>query len=265
MAQNSGYIDVSVENNVMTIVLNRPERANAFTQGMIKDLLAALKDAERNRDVRVVVLQGAGKAFSAGQDVSEMDFAGKVSYQEHLYETYNPLILSLRRLEKPVLAVLNGAVAGAALGVALACDLRLASSKAFFAVGFLQLGLIPDSAVSLLLPLYIGIGRAVELTGFNDWIDAQKAFDLGLVNRVVEADKLDAEAAKWIKRLAAMPIEAFGLTKRAFNFAVMPNLEKVLSYEADLQEIAHLSPEHREGVQAFLEKRSPNFLGLKDL
>lgn len=244
---------------VLTLTLNRP-KVNAFNFELIAALQSAFKQAEREDQVRCVVLTGAGEVFSAGQDVTAFQQEEPVSFRRHLLRTYNPLILQIRRLEKPVLAAINGAVSGAALGIALACDLRLASERARFVVGFGGIGLAPDSAVSLLLPALIGLGRAAEFTFTNASISAEQALAWGLVNRVTPTAEFQAEAAAWATRLAQGPIRAMGLAKRAFNKAVLGNLEEVLDYEAHLQEIAGQGAEHKEGVRAFLEKRPPRYI-----
>ncbi len=243
---------------VLTLTLNRP-RANAFDTDMAKQLTRMFRDAGRNDEVRVIVITGSGKLFSAGQDVSEFGESGERSFRSHLQATYNPMILQMRRLEKPVIGAINGAVAGAALGIVLACDLRIAADSARFVVGFLGIGLAPDSAVSLMLPKLIGLGRAAESVFTNEPITAEQALAWGLVNRVVPADELAQAAADWAAALARGPIHAMGLSKRDFNKAVLPNLEDVLDYEAHNQEIAGKRPEHREGIAAFREKRTPNY------
>ena len=247
-----------LEASVFSITLNRP-KVNAFSFELIAALQSALKQADRNDQARCVLLKGAGGNFSAGQDVNVFLQAEDISYREHLLRTYNPLILQIRRLEKPVLAALNGAVSGAALGIALACDLRLASDRTRFVVGFGGIGLAPDSAVSLLLPALIGLGRAAEFTFSNAPISAEQALAWGLVNRVVPADQLDQQATIIARMLAQGPVQAMGLAKRAFNKAILWNLEQVLDYEGYLQDIASKSREHKEGVKAFLEKRPPKF------
>jgi 2-(1,2-epoxy-1,2-dihydrophenyl)acetyl-CoA isomerase len=247
-----------LENSVLNITLNRP-KVNAFNFELIAALQAAFKQAERNDEARCVVLSGAGDNFSAGQDVTVFLHAEDISYREHLQRTYNPLILQIRRLEKPVLAALNGAVSGAALGIALACDLRIASDRTRFVVGFGGIGLAPDSAVSLLLPALIGLGRASEFTFSNAPIGAEQALAWGLVNRVVPVEQLNQQAAIYAHLLAQGPVHAMGLAKRAFNKAVLGNLEQALDYEGYLQDIAGKSQEHREGVHAFLEKRPAKF------
>ena len=247
----------SLQAATLTISLNRPERANAFNFEMIAELQATLEKAAEDSQIRCVVLTGTGNSFSAGHDVSDMLAAqGKdVSYREHLQNTYNPLILQLRQLEKPVIAAVNGPVAGAGLGVALACDMRIAAETATFTVGFSGIGLVPDSAVSLLLPALIGLGRATEFTFTNQPITAAQALEWGMVNQIVSENALKEVAGKLATSLAAGPTGAYGLTKRLFNKSMLPNLEEVLEFEGELQEIAGKGEEHRKGVKAFLEKR----------
>ncbi|NPA92196.1 MAG: 2-(1,2-epoxy-1,2-dihydrophenyl)acetyl-CoA isomerase [Chloroflexi bacterium] len=251
-------LHVSREGAVMVLTLNRP-KVNAFTHDLTVALQKALAQAAREKDVRAVLLNANGRAFSAGQDLTELQAVEGESLRHHLQVTYNPLILQLRRLEKPVLAALHGAVAGAALGVALACDLRIAAEGTQFLVGFSGIGLAPDSGVSLLLPLMMGLGRATEYAFTNKPFGAEEALAWGVVNRVVPAERLHEEALAWAQELAAGPLTALGLTKRAFNRAIMPHLEAVLDYEAHIQDIAGRTPEHHEGVQAFLEKRPPRY------
>jgi len=250
-----------LSNHVLRLTLNRP-KVNAINFELIEALKAALKNAERDEQVRCVLITGSGNAFSAGQDITEFRQAEKVSFREHLLRTYNPLVLQIRRLEKPVIAAINGAVSGAALGLTLACDLRIAADNARFVVGFLGIGLAPDSAVSLLLPALIGLGRAAEYAFTNQPITADQALAWGLVNRVAPAAGLLAHATALAEELARGPVHAMGLTKRAFNKAVLGNLEAVLDYEAHIQEIAGEGSEHQEGVSAFLEKRQPGYLTL---
>jgi 2-(1,2-epoxy-1,2-dihydrophenyl)acetyl-CoA isomerase len=245
----------------LTISLNRPERANAFNFEMIAELRAALEQAATDSQIRCVMLTGAGDSFCAGHDITEMLAAQgqEISYREHLEETYNPLILQIRQLEKPVIAAVNGPVAGAGLGVALACDLRVTAETALFTVGFTGIGLVPDSAVSLLLPALIGLGRATEFTLTNQPITAAQALEWGMVNQVVPEDKLAEVAARLAAGLAAGPTGAYGLTKRLFNQNVLPSLEETLKFEGEMQEAASKGSEHIEGVKAFLEKRTPSY------
>ena len=255
----SDTLIMEVQSGVMALTLNRP-KANAFNFELIEALQSALKQAGRDPAVRCVLLTGSGSVFSAGQDVKDFQQAEGESFRGHLQRTYNPLIVQIRRLEKPVLAAINGSVAGAGLGIALACDLRIAADNARLIVGFLGIGLAPDSAVSLFLPLLAGLGRAAEHAFTNQPISAEQALAWGLVNRVVPAGELISSAQEMAESLAQGPVHAMGLAKRAFNKAVLGNLEQVLDYEAHTQAIAGKGAEHKEGVAAFLEKRAPRYL-----
>jgi 2-(1,2-epoxy-1,2-dihydrophenyl)acetyl-CoA isomerase len=248
-----------LNNGVLLLTIDRP-KANAFNLELIGELQNAFKQAAKDPQTRVVVLTGAGRVFGAGQDIEEIKAGGRnLSLREHLLKTYNPLILQIRQIEKPVIAAVNGPCAGASLGIALACDLRLAADTAKFVVGFGGIGLAPDSGVSLLLPALIGLGRALEFTFSNQPISAQRALDWGLVNRVVLLENLAKDVMTLASELSKGPVGAFGLAKRTYNKAVLPNLEEVLEYESQIQEIAGHRPEHLEGVAAFLEKRLPKF------
>lgn len=253
------HISTNLKKNVFTIQLSRP-KANAFNTLMAFELQDALKVAQKDPQTRCIILKGAGKLFSAGQDLSALADENIQSIRAHIRRTYNPIILQIREIAKPVIGAINGAASGAGLGIALACDLRIASEKAKFVAGFSGVGLAPDSGVSLLLPLLIGLGRAAEFTFTNKPIQAEQALVWGLVNRVVPPSALDEEAQKWGEQLAQGPVNTFGLTKRAFNHACLPNLKSVLMYETELQEVAGRSAEHQEGLRAFLEKRPPQFL-----
>ena len=250
---------VDLNNNVLLLTIDRP-KANAFNLELIGELQNAFKQAAKDSQTHVVVLTGAGRVFGAGQDIEEIKAGGgTLSFREHLLKTYNPLILQIRQIEKPVIAAVNGPCAGASLGVALACDVRLAADTAKFVVGFSGIGLAPDSGVSLLLPALIGLGRALEFTFSNQPISATKALEWGLVNRLVKLEDLALESLTFATELSKGPVGAFGLAKRAFNKAVLPNLEEVLDYESQIQEIASHRPDHTEGVAAFLEKRPSKF------
>ncbi|WPD18883.1 enoyl-CoA hydratase/isomerase family protein [Thermaerobacter composti] len=249
------------EGGVLTLTLNRPEVLNAFNRTMTSELLDALRQAERDPEVRCVVITGAGRAFSAGEDLKSRQEGGERSFIASLRERYNPLILRLRTMEKPVIAAVNGVAAGAGLGLALACDLRIASEQARFGQVFVKVGLAPDSGTSLFLLQLVGLGKALEMAFFGDLVPADEALRLGLVNRVVPHEELAAATREWAQRLAAGATRAMGLAKRAFNFAAGAALAQVLEYEAYLQEIAGHTEDHREGVRAFLEKREPRFQG----
>lgn len=254
----------TVESGVATITLNRPERSNAFDDEMTTELLDALKQVERDDAVRVVVLTGAGKNFCAGQDLSaflERQKTGELSVREHLKNGYNKIVLRLRTIEKPFLAAVNGAAAGAGLGIVCACDIRYASENAKFRMAFIGIGLGPDSGTSFHLAQLIGYGRALEMAMTNALTDAREAYAWGLVTRVLEPDELLPAAYSVAQELAHAPTRGIGLTKRAFQRAMVSDLEGALDYEAHIQNIAIETADHREGIDAFLNKRAPQFTG----
>ncbi len=250
---------------VATITLNRPDRSNAFDEGLTAEMHEALKQVERDAEVRCVVLTGAGKNFCAGQDLSAFLERYKsptgVSFRDHLQKSYNQMVVKIRTMDKPFIAAVNGAAAGAGLGLACACDLRHASENAKFRMAFIGIALAPDSATSYLLPRIIGFGRALEMALTNELIDAQKALAYGLANRVFAPEELLPRTLEFAQELAKAPTKSIGLTKRAFNRSLYADLEGALDYEAYLQEIAGRSQDHREGVTAFVEKRAPAYVG----
>lgn len=253
-------ITVERSGGVLTITLNRPEVLNAVNDQMAKELHEALRQASRDAAVRCLVLTGAGRGFCSGQDLRDRA-AGDVSYREHLRATYNPVILAIRTIEKPVLAAVNGVAAGAGCSLALAADIRIASDAASFIEVFARVGLVPDSGSTWFLPHLVGLGKALELAYTAEPVDAQEALRLGLVNRVVPHEELTAKTMALAQRLAAGPTRAYGLTKRAITYALGAGLDAVLEYEAHLQEIAGRTADHREGVAAFLEKRDAKYEG----
>jgi 2-(1,2-epoxy-1,2-dihydrophenyl)acetyl-CoA isomerase len=248
------------DGGVLRLTLNRP-KANAFDEVLIQALFEALRRAESDGSVRCLILTGAGRVFSAGQDVNALASGERVSFRRHLERTYNRLIRQMRLLEKPILGAINGAAAGAGLGVALATDIRIAARSARFVFGFTGIGLTGDSGTSLTLPLLIGLARASEMAFTNDPISAEQALAYGLVNHVVDDDALVAEANRLASRIAAGAPQAIAFTKRAFNRTALAGLEAALDYEAYLQEAAGRTEDHREGVRAFLEKRDAQFKG----
>jgi 2-(1,2-epoxy-1,2-dihydrophenyl)acetyl-CoA isomerase len=246
---------------VLTLTLNRPGALNSFNIEMKEALLVALKDAARDKAVRVVVLTGAGRAFSAGQDLKERQQPGIGDLGTELRLRYNPIILAIRRLEKPIIGAINGVAAGAGISVALACDIRIASESASFIEVFGRVGLVPDTGSTWFLPRLVGYAKAAEMIFTTDPVDATTAERIGLVNRVVAADELMAEANALATRLAQAAPIALALAKRGLNRALETNLEQALEFEAQLQTIAGRSKDYGEGVAAFVEKRPPQFKG----
>jgi 2-(1,2-epoxy-1,2-dihydrophenyl)acetyl-CoA isomerase len=246
---------------VLTLTLNRPDALNSFTVEMKEALLAALKDAARDREVRAIVLTGAGRAFSAGQDLKERQAPGVADLGTELRVRYNPIISAMRRLEKPIVGAINGVAAGAGISIALACDIIIAAENATFIEAFTRVGLVPDTGSSWFLPRLIGPARAAEMFFTADPVDAATAERIGLINRVVPADKLMDEATALAARLAKSAPIALALAKRALNRALDSTLDEALDFEAQLQSVAGRSNDHREGVAAFVEKRPANFKG----
>jgi 2-(1,2-epoxy-1,2-dihydrophenyl)acetyl-CoA isomerase len=246
---------------VLTLTLNRPDALNSFNVEMKEALLAALKDAGRDKATRVVVLTGAGRAFSAGQDLKERQQADASDLGTELRTRYNPIVLAMRRMEKPVIGAINGVAAGAGISVALACDIRIAAENASFIEVFGRVGLVPDTGSSWLLPRLVGYARAAEMSFTTDPVDAATAERIGLVNRVVPADQLMEETMALASRLAKAAPLAMALAKRALNRALETSLEDALEFEAQLQAIAGRSKDYVEGVAAFVEKRPPEFTG----
>lgn len=257
----SETIAVVQDEGVMTITLNRPDVLNAFNETMLRELQDALRQGARDAAVRCVVLTGAGRGFCSGQDLRNRAGTGTFSFGESLRSGYNPVILQIRTMEKPVIAAVNGVAAGAGCSLALAADLRIASDRASFIEVFARVGLVPDSGSTYLLPRLVGLGKAFELAYTADPVEAPEALRLGLVNRVVPHDDLAPQAAALARRLAGGPTRGYGLTKRALNFGLHATLEQSLAYEAYLQEIAGRTADFREGVAAFLEKRQAHFTG----
>lgn len=224
----------------------------------------ALMEAESNNEVRSVLLTGAGRAFCAGQDLAE---ATEVSndperdLSEIVNHTYIPIIKGIRELEKPVVCAVNGTAAGAGANIALACDIVIASEEASFIQSFSQIGLIPDSGGTYILPRLIGLARATALTFLGEKVSAQEAVEMGMIWKSYPADEFMREAQKIAEKLAQMPTRGFGLTKRGFNAGFSNNLEDQMKLEAKLQAEAGETHDYNEGVQAFLEKRKPKFKG----
>ena len=252
-------VEVTRDGAVQTITLNRPDVLNAFNAAMHEALAAALKEA-RDPAVRAVVLTGAGRGFCVGQDLTEFrENAGDIATR--LRSTYHPNIKAIRALEKPVLAAVNGAAAGAGLSLACACDLRIASDQAAFVPAFVNIGLVPDSGGTFFVTRLVGQARAFQWFGSGRRLSAAEAHQWGVVDEVVEHDALPGRAAAVAAELAALPTRAIGMTKRLIDRAPSATLDDQLEWEAQLQTAATQTEDFREGVAAFLEKRDANFQG----
>lgn len=247
---------------VARITLNRPNKLNAFNDVMTRETIDAFRQAGRDAAVRVIVLTGAGRGFSAGQDLADFQARGAdVSIGEHLRHGYNRLVTQMRELEKPVITAINGVAAGAGMSIALAGDMRLASDQATFMQAFVKIGLIPDSGSTWMLPRLVGSARALEMMITGDRVSAQDAHAWGMINHVYPAAEFEAGVQTWAQALAEAPTRAVGLIKRAFNKGLTSTLAEALEYEAYLQDVAGATADHREGVSAFLEKRPPRYRG----
>jgi 2-(1,2-epoxy-1,2-dihydrophenyl)acetyl-CoA isomerase len=253
-----GEVEFTRDGAVQTITLNRPDKLNAFTRAVHDGLREAL-EAAASPDVRAVVITGAGRGFSAGQDLTEFGEAGDIGSM--LRATYHVNINLIRSLEKPVIAAVNGVCAGAGLSLACACDIRIARDDAFFVPGFVGIGLIPDSGGTYFIQRLLGTPRAFEWMTSNRRVTAAEALGWGLVSDVFEADGFEARIAERAAELAAGPTRAIALTKRLFDEAGTNTLAEQLELEAGLQTEAAQTEDFREGVAAFVEKRDARFSG----
>jgi len=271
MPETQPAVLIENEGSVRTIRLNRPEVLNAFNNELLSALGKAVREAEKDRQVRCLVLTGAGRGFSSGQDLADVAarYPNGASDQpiepielgRHLREHYHPLLTILRTMEKPVIAAVNGVAAGAGCSLALMCDLRIAAESASFVEAFINVGLVPDSGSTFMLPRLVGFSRAMELAMTGRKVTAVEALQIGLVNQVVPDAQLPEATMKLAKRLAELPPRGIALTKRAINASWAADLATQLEYEAMLQTTAGQTRDHREGVRAFLEKRRPQFTG----
>jgi 2-(1,2-epoxy-1,2-dihydrophenyl)acetyl-CoA isomerase len=246
---------------VMQITLNRPEVYNSFNRTMALQMQASLNEAAANESVRAVVITGSGKAFCAGQDLAEAIDPEGPGLERILAEHYNPIIQQIVALPKPVVALVNGVAAGAGANIALACDVVIAHEQASFIQAFSKIGLIPDSGGTYFLPRLIGAQKALALMLTGDKVSAKEAEALNMIYKAVEAETYETFTADFVSKLALMPTRALALTKKAVQESWNNTLSEQLNLELALQVEAGNTEDFKEGVQAFLDKRKPNFTG----
>ncbi|MDQ6597173.1 enoyl-CoA hydratase-related protein [Bacillus salipaludis] len=249
----------AVENGVAWITLNRPTTLNAFVAQMNREITKAIKIASTAEEVRCIVITGEGRGFCSGQDLSEVD--ENMDHGQVIREKYGPMIKQIYQCEKPIIAAVNGIAAGAGFSLALACDFRILSERASFLNAFIHIGLIPDSGNSYFLTRLVGEAKALEISILGEKIPADQALSLGLATKVVSTDNWDAEVTQFAERIAALPTKAIGLIKRTIKSTGEKSFTDYLEEEAQAQRIAGLTKDAREGVQAFMEKRKPTFIG----
>lgn len=250
-----------INDGVATLTLNRPDVFNAFNEQQSFDVIDALKKTAKDKSIRVLVITGAGKAFCSGQDLKSIAGAEKRSLSESLHKRYNPMIRAIKNLPLPVICRLNGVAAGAGCSLALACDMIVASESASLIEVFVNVGLVLDSGSSYFLPRLVGSARAFEMSTMGTKVNAQQAFDWGMVNRVCKPEDLDEEVKKLTDYYSKAPTKAIALMKKMLNKSFHSDLDTMLEYETYCQEIAGRSNDNKEGVKAFNEKRKPEFKG----
>lgn len=251
----------TVEGRIGKIILNRPEKFNTFNRQMSLSLQEAILECSSNENVRAVYISAAGKAFSAGQDLSEAMSPDGPGIEKIVTEHYNPIILGIRKLEKPVVCAVNGVAAGAGANIALACDIVVAGKSSAFIQAFSKIGLVPDSGGTFFLPRLIGLQRATSLMMLGDKISADEAQQMGMIYKVFDDGELEKESWKIAVILSEMPTLGLGLTKKLLNKSLYNSLEEQLKEEGKLQTLAGATSDFKEGVKAFLEKRKAVFTG----
>lgn len=250
-----------IKHAVAYITLNRPEKFNSFNREMALLMQVKLDEAASLHEVRAVYITGAGKAFSAGQDISELVGDDKLEIKQILSEHYNPIVKRIRNMPKPVVAAVNGVAAGAGANIALCCDVVLATASASFIQAFSKIGLIPDSGGTFTLPRLTGWQRASALMMTGDKVAAGEAEKMGMIYKVFNNDIFEAESKKITLALAQMPTTGLALTKHALNESFSNSWEEQLALEDQYQQKAAATADYAEGINAFLEKRKPEFKG----
>ncbi|MBR2648521.1 MAG: 2-(1,2-epoxy-1,2-dihydrophenyl)acetyl-CoA isomerase [Sediminibacterium sp.] len=250
-----------IENNIAFITLNRPDKLNSFNREMALQLQSVLDDCENNESIRALYITGNGKGFCAGQDLAEVVDPNGPGMQRILSEHYNPIVTRMRKIPKPIVVAVNGVAAGAGANIAFAGDIVIAIESASFIQAFSKIGLIPDSGGTFTLPRLIGFQRASALMMLGDKVSAAEALQMGMIYKIFDTTSFEVETKKIALQLAQMPTKALGFIKEALNNAATNNLEQQLDLEDQLQQKAAATNDFKEGVNAFLEKRAPVYMG----
>jgi len=262
--ENNDTVLLKKEGKIAIVTLNRPARYNAITQEMKWGLIHALTDIQKDDNIKAIILTGAGKGFCAGADMADLQQSGSADPQairDDLIMIYGNATRMLMRSDKPVIGAINGPVAGAGLGFALACDLRIMADHANMRYAFINIGLVPDNGSTWFLTRQVGYSKALELIIEGEKIPAAECLRLGLTNKICKADELMDKAMEWANRLANKPTVAIGATKRILNFAVNNDLYNTVRRESEEQMPLFATHDHKEGVNAFINKRKPVFKG----
>jgi 2-(1,2-epoxy-1,2-dihydrophenyl)acetyl-CoA isomerase len=262
------HLLVEQDGGVLTVTMNRPEVLNAVTEAMLDGLGEIMEAAAEDGSVRCVVLTGAGRAFGSGADLrgfanarAEVEAGNDTPRISGRLQKYHRVVRAIRNMPKPVIAAVNGVAAGASCNLALACDLRIVSEEARFIEAFARIGLVPDAGGGFFLPQLVGLSKALELAMLADEVKGAEAERIGLANKCVPVAEFAAEVSKLAQRLAKGPTRTYGLIKTLMNTAIVSDLETTMRVEGELQDVASLSDDHREGVAAFLQKRPAQFTG----
>ncbi|CAH0345858.1 enoyl-CoA hydratase [Bacillus sp. CECT 9360] len=251
---------VTIEGTIMRVTLNRPDSLNAFSPDMIIGLQGAIKEAEINPEVRVIVLSGAGRSFTAGGDVKTMGQSSATEVYDHIGRL-NQLILAMKETEVPIIAAVHGFAAGAGFNLALACDLIIAADDSKFALSFSKVGLISDGGGSYFVPRLIGPHLAKQLFFSGEAVSAERLYQLGVINQLVPSEILQEETIKYATTLAEGPTRSYGMIKKLINHSFTSSLEEILEQERITQTMMVTTEDHQEGIAAFSEKRKAVFKG----